>query len=120
MIFLIDDKKSRQIDFGWTTEKFAQYSNVLTPLYTIEDVAKHGENIYNDDNLILYHESFLDFTNDSRKAVEQRNKLQGMALANSRLSVAFFSGSQNTRTYSLNTASVPVGLLYQNLELLIK
>ena len=32
MIYLIDDKKTRQKDFGWTEEKFAQYSSYITPI----------------------------------------------------------------------------------------
>lgn len=119
MIYLIDDKKTRQKDFGWTEEKFAQYASYLTPLYNIDDVANIGENLYNDGNIILYHESFLDFTGDRDKAVEQRNKLTEKADAINSLSVAFFSGSQSSRSLLENVAHLPVAILYQNLEVLI-
>ncbi|WP_163381629.1 response regulator [Cyclobacterium sp. SYSU L10401] len=119
MIYLIDDKKSRQKDFGWTEEKFAQYASYLTPLYNIDDVANIGENLYNDGNIILYHESFLDFTGHRDKAVEQRNKLTEKVDAINGLSVAFFSGSQSSRSLHENVAHVPVAILYQNLEVLI-
>jgi len=119
MIYLIDDKKTRQKDFGWTEEKFAQYGSYLTPLYNIVDVANIGENLYNVGNIILYHESFLDFTGDRNKAVEQRNKLTEKADAINGLSVAFFSGSQSSRSLHENVGHLPVAILYQNLEVLI-
>lgn len=90
MIYLIDDKKDRQYkDFGWSEEKFAQYSDFINPLYSIEEIAQVGQDLYKEKNIILYHESFLDFTNDSKKAIEQRNKLQNIAETNKDLSLAF-------------------------------
>ena len=119
MIYLIDDKKTRQEDFGWTEEKFAQYANYLTPLYNIDDITKIGENLYNYGNIILYHESFLDFTGDRDRAVKHRSKLAEKAAAIKGLSVAFFSGSQSSRSLHENVAHLPVAILYQNLEVLI-
>ncbi|MBK9023810.1 MAG: hypothetical protein IPL69_07515 [Saprospiraceae bacterium] len=45
MIYLIDDKKARQNDFGWTEEKFTKLASYLRPLYTIEDVMQFAENL---------------------------------------------------------------------------
>jgi CheY-like chemotaxis protein len=121
MIYLIDDKKDRQHkDFGWSDVKFAQYVDFIKPLYSIEEIVQIGENLYNDKNIILYHESFLDFTNDSRKALEQRMKLQNITEAKTELAVAFFSGSQSSRSLDKNKAYLPVAVLYQNLEILVK
>lgn len=120
MIYLIDDNKARQKDFGWTEERFSHYLNLLTPLYTIDDVIKIGENLYDDYNLILYHESFLDFTDDKAKAVEQRKKLVEKAASNNLISVGFFSGSQSSRSFTENVAYLPVAVLYRNLEVLIQ
>ncbi|MEP7269400.1 MAG: hypothetical protein ABI844_17395, partial [Saprospiraceae bacterium] len=120
MIYLIDDNKTRQKDFGWTEERFAQYDNLLTPLHTINDVIKIGDKLYHDDTIILYHESFLDFTEDKEKAVEQRSKLSNKAASNNFLSVAFFSGSQSSRSLAKNIAHLPVAILYRNLEVLIQ
>lgn len=120
MIYLIDDKKDRQYkDFGWSEKKFAQHTNLIKPLYTIEEIAQIGENLYKDKNIILYHESFLDFTKNSKKAIEQRNKLQNIAETNKDLAIAFFSGSQGSRSLNGNIAHLPVSILYQNLEILI-
>jgi DNA-binding NarL/FixJ family response regulator len=120
MIYLIDDKKTRQKDFGWTPERFAQYDSYLTPLYDIDDVAFIGENLYNDGNIIIYHESFLDFTSDRHRAMEQRSKLAKKASSTNGLSVAFFSGSQSSRSLHENVAHLPVATVYQNLEILIQ
>jgi hypothetical protein len=121
MIYLIDDKKERQYqDFGWSDEKFAQYADFIKPLYSIEEIAQIGENLYNGKNIILYHESFLDFTNDKQKALEQRRKLQNIAETKNDLSMAFFSGSQGSRSLIGNIAHLPVSKLYQNLEIAVK
>lgn len=119
MIYLIDDKKERQHkDFGWSEEKFAQYADFISPLYSIEEIAQIGEDLNKGKNIILYHESFLDFTNDSKKALEQRKKLQNIAETNKDLSIAFFSGSQGWRSLNENIAHLPVSTVYQNLEIL--
>jgi CheY-like chemotaxis protein len=119
MIYIIDDKKLRQHDFGWGNEKFTQYASSIKPLYSIEDVVQIGEDLYNEKNIILYHESFLDFTNDNKKAIKQRMKLQSIAEAKANLSIAFFSGSQGSRSLNGNIAYMPVSTLYQNLEILV-
>lgn len=119
MIYLIDDKKDRQYkDFGWGDDKFTQYAGFIKPLYSIEEIAQIGENLYKEKNIILYHESFLDFTYDSKKALEQRKKLQKIAETKTDLSIAFFSGSQGSRSLNGNIAYLPVSILYQNLEIL--
>ncbi len=120
MIYLIDDKNLRQKDFGWSEEKFAHFSSIITPLYKIEDITQIGENLYTESNIILYHESFLDFTSDKDKALKQREKLTKIAETSPRLSVAFFSGSQGSRSLNKNIAYLPVSKLYQNIEILVK
>lgn len=67
MIYLIDDKKNRQEEFGWVKAYFDKYKNIIQPLYNIEDVSNIGEKLYEEENIILYHESFLDFTEKKRK-----------------------------------------------------
>lgn len=118
MIYLIDDKNIRQKnDFGWSEEKFAQYHDVLLPLRSIEDVVDVGEDLYSAHNVILYHESFLDSTSESDKADSTRKKIRDKAVKQV-LKVAFFSGSQGSRSIDANGffAELPVRTLYQNLE----
>lgn len=119
MIYLIDDKNLRQKDFGWSEERFAHFSNILKPLYNIEDIIRIGEDLYIENNIILYHESFLDFTSDKDKALKQREKLTKIAASFPNLSIAFFSGSQGARSLKENVAILPVSTVYQNLEILI-
>ena len=119
MIYLIDDKRERQSDFGWSETKFDLYSNFIKPLYDIEDIIAVGEDLYANNNVILYHESFLDFTKSKENAAKQRTKLYNKAATIPDLSVAFFSGSVNSRSLKGNVASLPVDKLYQNLESLI-
>ena len=38
MIYLIEDKASRRIDYGWSDEKIASSSNVITLIDNIEGV----------------------------------------------------------------------------------
>lgn len=120
MIYLIDDKKVRQADFGWSETKLDKFSSYIKPLYDIEDVIAVGEDLYANNNVILYHESFLDFTQNKEKATNQRVKLYKKADQIPDLSVAFFSGSMNSRSLKGNVASLPVAKLYQNLESLIQ
>jgi CheY-like chemotaxis protein len=120
LIYLIDDKDLRQKDFGWSEEKFALFSSIIKPLYEIEDIIQVGENLYVENNIILYHESFLDFTSDKDKALKQREKLTKIAGIYPRLSIAFFSGSQGARSLNGNIAYLPVSKLYQNLEILVQ
>lgn len=119
MIYLIDDKKLRQNELGWSENKFSHYSSLIKPLYTIEDISQIEKDLYSENNIILYHESFLDFTSDKDKALKQREKLTKIAATSTRLSVAFFSGSQGSRSLNENIAYLPVSTLYQNLEILV-
>jgi DNA-binding NarL/FixJ family response regulator len=119
MIYLIDDNIIRQKDFGWTEDKFEKYKEFIRPLYTIDDVTNIKEDLYQNNNIILYHESFLDFTDDRVKAVEQRRKLSIMAESKEFSSIAYFSGSQSSRSLVKNIAHIPVSILYRNLEILI-
>lgn len=118
MIYLIDDKKERQNDFGWNSEKFLQFSKIIKPLYNLDDIKQVEHNLYDNNNIILYHDSFLDFTINKNKAQEQREKLKNIASKSLNISVAFFSGSQGSRSLHKNIAELPASILYQNLELL--
>jgi len=120
MIYLIDENKGRQVELGWDQDKFSKYLSHIKPLYNIEEVSKVGDGLYETGNIILYHESFLDFTQLKEKAADQRDKLRKRAEGTQHLYVAFFSGSQNSRFLEKNIAQLPVATIYQNLEILIE
>lgn len=119
MIYLIDDKISRQQnDYRWTNEKLNKYKAFIEPIYTINELRNKSKEIFIEGNVILYHESFLDKTDIQNEAAERRSKLEIFAKDKSSFLV-FFSGSTNTRDLIENSANLPVSVLYNNLEIFI-
>jgi hypothetical protein len=120
MIYLIDDKNLRQeIDYKWTSERFKKYEAYILPIYTLSDLQNKSQEIFQDGNIILYHESFLDKTSIHNEASERRRRLENFA-KNKSSYLVLFSGSKNTRDLTDNTANLPVSVLYNNLEVFTK
>jgi len=125
MIYLIDDNKKRQIDSGWDDLKFEEYKNLIYPIYRLSEVTDELRNelFRNENNVILFHESF--FENFENKQVNDvndiRNKLEKLSDITSKRYYVIFSGSNSERKISKNqtSASIPVHVLYKNLELFI-
>lgn len=67
MIYLIDDKRSRQQDYGWNKERFSQYTDTITPIWNMESLIENREKMLEDNSVILFHESFLSTSADDRK-----------------------------------------------------
>ena len=119
MVYLIDDKKFRQeLDYSWTNERFNSFSSVITCVYTLEELHQKADDIFSENNIILYHESFIDQTYLSNEAIEKRNKLNTWSKNKNNL-VVYFSGSKNTREINDNIAYIPVSTLYSNLEIFL-
>jgi hypothetical protein len=124
MIYLIDDKKPRQIKLGWNTLKFQKYNSIIKTVYSYKQIRDENLNrkdkIYSDDSIILFHESFFDHVDNSHKkdSVEIRNELIGWCNEN-KIPLVQFSGSNKSRNVSGNNISIPVKIVYQNLELFI-
>ena len=75
MVYLIDEKKLRQeSDYLWTDERFGQFKNMIRCIYTLEELENGSKEIFSNDNIILYHESFIDQTNKSKEAVDKRKE----------------------------------------------
>lgn len=118
MIYLIDDKKNRQeFDCGWTENKLKAFKASVYPIYFLEDLVAKSDEIFEEGNVVLYHESFLDYTSLKQEAAEKREKLELFAKENRNFILVIFSGSKNSRTLEKNVAHIPVSVLYQNLEL---
>lgn len=120
MIYLIDDKKSRQeSDYGWNTEKLRKFSHLMTPVYTFEEIKEYHkrEAIFSAGNIILFHESFFDNTTNKHNtdSVDIRANIRNYA-AEKKGWVVFFSGSKSSRTLEDRVAHIPVSVLYENLE----
>lgn len=122
MIYLIDDKKLRQEkDYNWSSERFAKYSKFITPIYTLEELQKNNKEVFQEGNIILYHESFIDKTQIQKEAVKRRKRLEEFSRNRSSYLV-YFSGSKADRNLNENgnIASIPVSTLYKNLEVFVQ
>lgn len=117
MIYLIDDKKQRQINFGWNTEKLSNYAQILQPIYSKEELDNLRETIFSSDNAILFHDSFFDnpINKHDKNLIEIRQELIKYASREKR-TVVFFSGSIASRNIEDSIAYLPVEILYNNLE----
>ena len=64
MIYLIDDKKNRQSDYGWSKEKLDKYIDTITSIYTYSEIKKMEDKaeIFKKGNTVIFHESFFDNT----------------------------------------------------------
>lgn len=124
MIYLIDDKKSRQDLLDWNQIKFEKFNSILKAVYSFNQIEKEKLNtkgkIYTADSIILFHESFFDHIDNSHKKESDiiRNELYDWADKNN-VPLILFSGSNNTRNINGKRVSLPVKLLYQNLELFV-
>lgn len=120
MIYLIDDKKKRQqIDFKWTEQKLARYSHTLIPIYDLETLEKESQKVFSQENVVMYHESFLNDTPLEGNASEKRRLLENFANENPNFKLVIFSGSKDSRKLNGNLLHIPVGTLYANLETFI-
>jgi hypothetical protein len=126
MIYLIDDNLKRQQDSGWNVDKFDEYNNFVQPIYRLSEItdALRNELFKTGNNVILFHESFFDNSeNKQYKDVNEiRDKLEKITNTTSSRFYVIFSGSNSERKLNENktSASIPVHVLYNNLEIFIQ
>lgn len=118
MIHLIDDKKIRQNDNGWSAEKLGLFKDILTPIYSAEELTDFKKKeLFIESNVILFHESFFD--NPRNKHTKDADKIRQdlIQFANKYKTIlVFFSGSIGNRVINKNIAYLPTNILYSNLE----
>ena len=51
MIYLIDDKISRQTDYGWDASRFKEYESILIIIQNEKGLKEHFQNIFENDNI---------------------------------------------------------------------
>lgn len=119
MIFIIDDKRSRQQDYGWNDERFGQYEDIITPIWNLESLVAFREKLLEKDNVILFHESFLASDDEERNNIINSLKTD-LADHASSLFVTYFSGSKNGRFVDERSCMLPPDVLYTNLTTFIK
>jgi len=121
MIYLIDDKISRQKLLGWNKEKLEKYESIVKPVYSYKQILEENlgsiDNIFSNQSIILFHESFFEQVTDSNKndSLKIRNELINWCVENE-IPLVKFSGSINTRIQNGVNVSLSVKILYQNLE----
>lgn len=125
MIYLIDDKKERQLKYGWTSDVLEKHKNSLKPIWTYNEMAdtQIRQSIFCGSNVICLHESF--FKNSINRSENQdfavtREKLVKHAKENPEALLVFFSGSMSSRQVNGNIIYVPVNQFYENLGYFIK
>lgn len=116
MIYLIDDKKSRQENFGWNDDRISQFANVLMPIRNADDLQVYQDKICKADNVIIFHESFLSSSDKTKQDTINQFKAN---IQGNNLNLCTFSGSKNTRTIDGNTCMLPVDVVYENLSVFL-
>lgn len=126
MIYLIDDNKKRQQDSGWHKDKFLEYKDFILPIHRLSEITDEirRDLFTNENNVILFHESFFEhFENKQLNDVNDiRNKLYKLSNSQTNRYFVVFSGTNKERQLDENnsSASIPVQVLYSNLELFIQ
>jgi hypothetical protein len=121
MIYLIDDKRIRQKDNGWTIDKFENYEGILYPIYSVNELTQEVKNnIFSHAKIILFHESFFDNPENKHSKDVHRIRQDLISNANQNKSIlVFFSGSIGNRTINENIAYIPTNILYSNLNVFL-
>lgn len=117
MIYLIDDKKSRQTDYEWSDSKLEEYSDVMTSISDFEKLSVCMDKIQQADSIVMYHESFINVVggdahrNNISQWLKDIEKEQG-------IKIAYFSGSKSHRSINSvgSICNLPPDVLYTNLE----
>lgn len=110
MIYIIDDKKSRQRDYGWDEDRLSTYSHVVKPIWGVEALNDFQNQIIKEGNIILFHESFPSSDGFKKKLRDNSSILH----------IAYFSGSKGARFVNENRCMLPPDVLYQNLDIFIQ
>lgn len=118
MIYLFDDKESRQQSYGWTDERFGLWSDSIIRIKDFADYRLLDESeIFREGNIILYHESFATcIPYEDRRAYQAFHETISDGPSLQDIHIVIFSGSITSRAISDNTAHVPVTDMYANLE----
>lgn len=125
MIYLIDDKKIRQADYGWSEVKLKQYKEDIRTVYTLNEMSdiSFRKKMFSKGNVLFIHESFFNNPLNSiegRQFEEIRESISEYATKNESALVLFFSGSIQIRKKDGAISYMPVSTFYQNLEFFIK
>ena len=108
MIYLIDEQINRQIEYGWTKERFVQYNTIVKTIHKKEEFS---EDILNKGDIIFLHESFPD--------ENIKNQIYDYWREEKKISIGVFSGSKNERKRGEGRIDLPVSVFYSNLAIFL-
>ncbi|MBO1884360.1 hypothetical protein J4N46_07980 [Capnocytophaga sp. Marseille-Q4570] len=108
MIYLIDEQINRQIEYGWTKERFVQYNTIVKTIHKKEEFS---EDILNKGDIIFLHESFPD--------ENIKNQIYDYWREEKKISIGVFSGSKNERKRREGRIDLPVSVFYSNLAIFL-
>lgn len=118
MIYLFDDKESRQQSYGWTNKMFELWSDVIVRIKDYSDyLSLEEKDIFKEGNIIIYHESFstcIPYKERRNYQTFHNALIDGSELPG--VNVVIFSGSTVSRAINDNVACVHVADMYANLE----
>jgi CheY-like chemotaxis protein len=121
MIYLIDDRKHRQEEGGWSSEKFSAYTEYIKPIYIYEELSNLSNEIFSSGNIVLFHESFIDKTSRAHDSLikDFEIKLKNEVKKDDNFKLVYFSGSKKFRNLKDEIGYLPVEIVYQNLDVFI-
>lgn len=118
MIYLIEDKTSRRNDYGWTDEKLSSMNELITVVENATQLSVLMDEIKEDGNVVLYHESFTQRENQERTD-EVKSFLLSLEKSEG-IYIAYFSGSKSRRILEGKICNLHFDPLYTNLDVFIK
>lgn len=121
MIYLIDDRKHRQEEGGWSSVKFSEYSEYITPIYNYLELSNLSNEIYSSGNIVLFHESFIDKSSRANDSLikDFETMLKNEVKKDDNFKLVYFSGSKKFRNLKDEIGYLPVEIVYQNLAVFI-
>lgn len=121
MIYLIDDRKQRQEEGGWSSVKFSEYSEYIKLIYNYEELINLSNEIYSSGNIVLFHESFTDNSSRANNSLikDFETKLKNEVKKDNDFKLVYFSGSKKHRNLKDKIGYLPVEIVYQNLSVFV-
>jgi len=117
MIYLIDEKKNRQLKYGWGETHFKKYIDKIT-LISDYDTLKNisfRKLLEKPENIIMIHNSFFKNLNlEEKELFEFKNRIR-----EKENKLIIFGGSFDKTSINGNELEMPVYAFYKNLELFL-
>lgn len=118
MIYIIDDKRSRQRDYGWDEEKISSFRETIVTIWNYSDLLLYRNSLLEQGSVVLFHESFL-LSTDTQQNLEIDSIKSELNKNIHSIYLAYFSGSKNARYVDGHICMLPPEVLYKNLEVFI-